>query len=182
MRRISIAGVLGVVAVFAVGLAALVQATDVWSGVVFTLTIGLLMASVLAVCLRGWRSGAWLGFTVFGWGYLLVGNISGLNLATQAWLLSDSVAEWVFSTSNAAPVPPAVSHAQTPYGYDETPEHTAFRIAAADYNSRLSQALMIGRLLWVLMFAGVGATVVSVLARPRRTGGIEPADPKSPVG
>jgi hypothetical protein len=163
MRRISIAGVLGVVAVFAVGLAALIQATNVWLGAMFALTIGLLMASVLATFLRGWRSGVWLGFALFGWGYLLVGNVTGLNLGSHAWLLSDAVAGWVFSTSNPAPVePPILAY---------TPEYETYRMALLDYKARDTNALMIGRWLWLLLIAYAGAILGAVLARTGPTGG-----------
>ena len=54
----------------------MVNATFIWAGVVFTLTIGVLLASVLALILRGWRGGGWLGFALFGWGFLIFGILS----------------------------------------------------------------------------------------------------------
>ena len=106
MGRTSVAGLLGFVAVFAIGLAAMVNATSVWAGVVFTLMVGLLLASVLAVILPGGRRGGWLGFALFGWGYFLVGNVPALGLASDCWLLPDAVADWIFLKSNPQPVPP----------------------------------------------------------------------------
>jgi hypothetical protein len=108
MRRISIAGLLGFVAVFAISLAALVNATYAWRGAVFTLTMMMLFASVLGVIFRGWRTGGWLGFALFGWGYLLLGTTLPLSFLPHQRLLTDLAADWVFEKSNHRPIQPLV--------------------------------------------------------------------------
>ena len=168
MGRISIAGVLGSVAVFAIGLAALVNATSVWSGVAFTLTIGLLLASVLATILRGWRRGGWFGFALFGWGYFLIVYTSAFGLASQAWLLPDSATEWIFSKSNPTPIPPAELSTYVPGSQSPTPEASAYFFAANAHDERAANATNIGRWLSVLLFAEVGAILGVLLARGRR--------------
>ena len=175
MGRFSLAGVLGFVAVFAIGLAALVNATTVWAGVAFTLTIGTLLASVLAVILRGWRRGGWLGFALFGWGYFLLGNLSSLGLAPNSWLLPDAAAEWAFSKANPMPVPPASFSTNVPGSVPMTPEASAYFLAQEVYNGRSANATNIGRWLSVLLIAEVGAILGVLLARGRRAG--EPPSP-----
>ena len=70
--RFSIAGLMAVVFVFAVGFAGLRAASPLWASVVFTFTVALLAAAILgsAAC-RGRVRMAWIGFAVFGWTYLL---------------------------------------------------------------------------------------------------------------
>jgi hypothetical protein len=175
MGRISIAGMLGFVAVFAIGFAALVNATAVWVGVAFTLTIGVLLASVLAAILRGWRRGGWLGFALFGWGYLLLGNVSALGLVVYASTLPDVASEWVFSKSNSRPVPPAAFLNNVAGSRPMTPEDFAYYLANDAYNNRSGNATIIGRWLSVLLFAEVGAILGVLLARGRRVGEATPA-------
>ena len=69
--RFSIAGLMGVVLVAAVGLAALKNASETWAGVMLLLTCGLLGLSVVGA-LYGGRAGRtwWLGFCVFGGTYM----------------------------------------------------------------------------------------------------------------
>lgn len=66
--RVSISGVLILVAILAVGFAALRQASGYWAATMVTLTLGILLASVLGAVMGRHRS-AWLGFAVFGWSY-----------------------------------------------------------------------------------------------------------------
>ena len=70
--RFSIAGVMVVVLLLAVGFAGLRTASAIWASAVFTLTVTLLAGAMLgAVACRGPSRIAWLGFGVFGWTYLL---------------------------------------------------------------------------------------------------------------
>jgi hypothetical protein len=108
MRRISIGAALGWVVAFALGLAALVNATDFWAGATLLLTLATLLGSVLGVILRGWRSGGWLGFAVFGWGYFLFQIFSfWVGLGADMWSISEPVSAWVFEKANPLPALPA---------------------------------------------------------------------------
>ena len=170
MGRISIAGVLGSVAVFAIGLAALVNATTAWAGVAFTLTIGVLLASVLATILRGWRRGGWLGLALLGWGYFFIGHVSALGLADYSRMLPDTAADWIFSKANLEPVPPPSFDGMSP----KTPEERAYFAARNVYNERSANATNIGRWFSVLLFAEVGAVLGVLLARGRRANDAAP--------
>jgi hypothetical protein len=70
--RFSIAGLMTVVFIFAVGFAGLRAASPLWASAMFTITFALLVAAILgcAAC-RGPVRMAWIGFAVFGWTYLL---------------------------------------------------------------------------------------------------------------
>ena len=63
--RISIAGLMGVVLVAAVGFAALRNSSENWAGLMLMLTCGSLMLGVIGSVCRGPRERAWwLGFTL----------------------------------------------------------------------------------------------------------------------
>src|SRR6184192_4085180 len=69
--RFSIGGLMGVVLVAAIGLAALRNASEPWAGVMLLLTHGVLgFAAIGVVCRRHVERAWWLGFSLFGWGYL----------------------------------------------------------------------------------------------------------------
>ncbi|HWE37419.1 MAG TPA: hypothetical protein VG406_12695 [Isosphaeraceae bacterium] len=71
LPRFSIAGLMGLVVVVAVGVAALRFASELWAGVLLLSTVGVLGAAILGIIHR--RDGKrawWQGFALFGWGYL----------------------------------------------------------------------------------------------------------------
>jgi Cu/Ag efflux pump CusA len=69
--RYHIAGALGAVLCVAVGFAALREADELWDTCLFSLTLGLLLFAVLLTAHRtGDRRAFWIGFALFGWGYL----------------------------------------------------------------------------------------------------------------
>jgi len=70
--RFTIAGLMAVVLVFAIGFAGLRLASSFWASGLFTATVVVLASAVVAVALsRGRAQAVWLGFTGFGWTYLL---------------------------------------------------------------------------------------------------------------
>jgi WD40 repeat protein len=86
--RFSIASLLGLVLFVAVAFAALLRADGLWDSTVFSLTLGLLSASVLqAIHHTESRRAFWLGFAVFGWAYLgasLIPPVESRLLTTRA--------------------------------------------------------------------------------------------------
>jgi len=83
---------MGVVLVAAIGLAALRNASETWAGVMLLLTCGVLALAVVGVVCRAESERAWwLGFALFGWGYLALAFWSWKNepspsLPTLVWL------------------------------------------------------------------------------------------------
>ncbi len=93
--RFTISGLMAVVLVLAFGLAALKNAGATWAGVMPLLTYGLLGLAFIGIVLRGQAERAWwLGFFVFGWGYLqwasrlFFGHVSTTIL--MVWLREES--------------------------------------------------------------------------------------------
>jgi hypothetical protein len=71
LPRFTIAGLMGLVVVVAVGVAALRFASELWAGVLLMLTLGVLGAAVLTFHERaGAKRAWWRGFARFGWGYV----------------------------------------------------------------------------------------------------------------
>ena len=69
--RFSIAGLMGVVLIAAIGLAALRSQSPAWAGMLLLTTLAAFcVALVGAFCRRGAARGGWIGFAVFGWGYM----------------------------------------------------------------------------------------------------------------
>jgi hypothetical protein len=74
--RFNIISILGAIVFVGFGFAALRQTDDLWNSSLFSLTIGLLLAAVLLATYRTEvRRAFWIGFALFGWGYLSVSLI-----------------------------------------------------------------------------------------------------------
>jgi hypothetical protein len=68
--RLSLSGLMVLIFVVGVGIAALRDASETWAGIVLLLTLGLLAVSILGVVYRREaRRAWWVGFALFGWGY-----------------------------------------------------------------------------------------------------------------
>ncbi len=73
--RISIARLMGVVLVAAIGFGALRNSSDAWAGLMLMLTCGVLLLGVVgAVCQGPHERAWWLGFALFGGGYLALAH------------------------------------------------------------------------------------------------------------
>src|SRR5262245_22121655 len=92
--RFTIASLLVVVLLVAVGFAALRESNDLWDSGVFTLTLAVLLVSILfAVHRSEARRAFWIGFALFGWGYVglsLVPSIESRLNTTKVLAYLDS--------------------------------------------------------------------------------------------
>jgi hypothetical protein len=69
--RFSLAALMGIVLFCGIAVASLRYASDLWGSLLFTSAFALLLASIVGLALgRGRTRAGWLGFSVFGWGYL----------------------------------------------------------------------------------------------------------------
>src|ERR1700722_5210451 len=86
--RYNITGALGAILFVAGGFAALREADELWDSWLFSLTLGLLLFAVLLAAHRtGDRRAFWIGFALFGWGYLSLSLIPSTEprlIATKA--------------------------------------------------------------------------------------------------
>lgn len=167
MRRLrfSIAGLMGVVVVAAVGLAALQNPTSAWAGAIFMITYGWLgVAIVGAIYRRGAARAWWLGFAVFGCGYLVMMSSSDGRLPFPATPTAEVLGRLrtVFGHPAAAMGPQAGTIMPTLYLYTQ-----------------------IGHALWALVIGLLGGLLAGVFrslpAGPDEAPAAEaPASPASP--
>jgi hypothetical protein len=156
--RFSIAGLMGVVLVAAIGLAALRNPTELWDGVMFLLTCGVLMLSVVGVVCRGGAERAWwLGFALFGWGYL-----------TLAFSCPHELLPRLLSTVLLQHVTPRMDEPgmMRGGGFRSVPLLLQFGAIGGGFGGGPNVGLSpwrIGHCLWTLMAAVLGGTLARLL-------------------
>jgi hypothetical protein len=85
--RFPIAGMMAAVLIVALGLAAVRNASPTWASVTFLSTCAVLCLAIVGIICRGETERAWwLGFALFGWGYLLLAFWSSIELPTMVLL------------------------------------------------------------------------------------------------
>lgn len=90
--RFSIARLMGIVLVVAVGLGGLVRPSPTRAGAIFLMTCGILgLALVGAIYRRGKQRAWWVGFCVFGWGYLFLAMTFGRGGFNAPSLLTSQI-------------------------------------------------------------------------------------------
>jgi hypothetical protein len=106
MRRISIRGLMAVVLVSGVGLAALRNASDLWAGIMLLAALAVLGVAILGVmCLREWPRFWWTGFAVFEGGYLLLAFGPWFASEIEPRLATTLLLGYVHSQVTGSPVP-----------------------------------------------------------------------------
>jgi hypothetical protein len=100
---ISIAGMLGVVLFGAVALAALRSGSDLWTSGVYTTALGVLgFATLGAVLRRGPVRAYWVGFAIFGWGYLALAHGAETRQRLLTTHLLDEIRQLMIRVPRAA--------------------------------------------------------------------------------
>jgi hypothetical protein len=204
--RISLATLLMIVAVVALGLAGMVSASRFWTAAAATVTLALLLAAVLAACLLAGADRAfWAGFALFGWVYLLlvnwdwVGGQFGHDLTAGL----SAVAEIIFPevtvtgppqvSGSGFPTPPAPSVKMAPGPRAPAvvtpalpPSPSAETIAGFNFfemtqqrQIKIGNFVQIGRMLLALLFALLGGFLARTMAERRdaQAGSAGPAAP-----
>ena len=161
--RFSLAGLMGIVAVIALGCVGLVSASTFWTSAAATITLGLLLGAVLgAVLLRGGEQSFLLGFALFGIVYLLLvdwdwfGGQLGHDLTAG---LSD-VAESIIPSPAVATAPTA---SPFPAPSPSLPPLTARMEPFAAHSVKIGNFVQIGRMTLALLFALTGGCIGRLL-------------------
>jgi hypothetical protein len=90
--RITIAHLILVVLVAAIGLAAIRSGSAAWAGAMFSITFFAMICSLLGIALgRGIRRVYWSGFATLGWSYLLLIYVPWLDGKVGRFLLAPNV-------------------------------------------------------------------------------------------
>jgi hypothetical protein len=106
MRRLSILGMMGIVLACGVALAALRNASELWAGILLLIDLGAVGVALLGVIyLRGKERAWWLGFGLFGGGYLALTLAPWLAEQVQPKLGTTQLLSYVHSRVTLSPVP-----------------------------------------------------------------------------
>ena len=152
--RVSIAGLLTLVAVVALWMASLRSASVWWTSIFSTLTLGILLTAVLGVFfLRGPDRAFWAGFALFGLVYLALVNWDWIGAQFGHDLTSG-----LSALANAV-IPPVP--ALNPPNTQATQQHYEL---ARNHQVMLGNFAQIGRLTLDLLFALVGGYVGRAMA------------------
>ena len=170
--KFSLATLLLLVLLAAVGCAALVNASDIWRQTMVTVSVALVSISTLiAVTDRSRAFG--LGFAVAGWIYLLLAFAPVLGLRDD--LLMDKAVAWLFKVvhQEEAPVQNVVESivASTTGRYTFRSGAGPLRLwsvttgNASNASVKFANFADIGHALWILVVACLGGAMTSLLAR-----------------
>jgi hypothetical protein len=171
--RFTIASLIGVVLFTAVAFAALREATVLWDSVVFTLTVCVFSAAVLLAVHRvGPARAYWLGFALFGGGYLVATLVPTVEhrLATNRGLayLAEKIAERSQSAVLDGTLTGSPTGASNSMSFTTAPAGGGFAVATANQGSVQLWNATTGRLLVNLKgtheeFVRIGHSFVAVL-------------------
>ncbi len=110
MNRFSLASLLALVGFIAVGLAALRDASEWVAQAFFTLTLAALAFGLLGTIVRR-EHAAWIGFSLFGWGYFLAAFAPVLEVEIAPFLLTTKAIDTALERLNEVPpLPPELGY------------------------------------------------------------------------
>jgi hypothetical protein len=166
MNRSSLAGLLGLVLILALGLASIREASEIWAQTIVTLTLVFLFVAALAAWTGRRRDGAWRGAALFGWGYVLLAFGPG-----AAWfgdkLLTNAVLDIAVHSMHGDGLSPPPPPAGTPSNSaNKAALQTQYPVGVQ--NIKMGYAREIGHASLALMSAIVGALVGQVLVSTRK--------------
>src|ERR1700677_4336147 len=103
--RLTILGIMAVVAVVATALVALRSTLEIWASAYFSLTLVLLCTAIPGMTYhRGVRRAFWAGFAAFGWPYVILcfGPVPGTSFKPPP-LLTTKLFEWAYPYLSTVP-------------------------------------------------------------------------------
>jgi hypothetical protein len=189
--RISLAALMAIIAVIALGLAGMTSASSFWTASAATVTLGLLLAAPLSAWLSdGSDRAASAGFALFGWAYLLLVNwdwvggqfghdlTAGLNEVAEAIFREvpsptasqapAAVLRWqVVPDTTGKPDQPPTQAAPPPQASVVT--HYDYLNMVQQRQTKVGNFVQIARMLLALLFALLGGFLGRLLARRRES-------------
>lgn len=177
LPRVSIAGLLGLTLVLALGIASLRFATVVWTAAATTVTLAVLLGAILGALYQRDAARAFcVGFSLFGWVYFIlvgwswIGGQVGTDLSRGLSDLAEVVHPPLTRTFNASTMPNGASTLPGRIRPLVTPDIEA----SQQYYIKVGNFLQIGRLLLTLAFAYLGGGLGWLVSRWGRTGSVAP--------
>lgn len=181
--RFTIGGLLAVVFVSAIGVAALRSSNEGWDSAVFGLTLLTLAASLILVAQKRERARAfWLGFAIFGWVYLVASLIPPIEArlpSTKALTKLDEVRPKASDDPTAGAVVDFVqgdAFTSTAPATGSAPARLGWSLAPGQGNANLTfiatlkstnvHFVAIGHSLLALILAFLGGNISRALAPP----------------
>jgi hypothetical protein len=163
--RFSIVGLLAIVAVIAVGIAALRYASQAWAAVFAVLTLALLFTSILGA-VRGRDLPFWRGVALFGWGFLFLD-------AFTPWWIDESVRPRTTLSAFLTEVFPVVFHnpplmggAMGAFMPGTPPPRPQINLYSVEYKAFQNVGAWLSHLLFAIMGGIVGRIVLGGRSRP----------------
>jgi hypothetical protein len=162
--RMSIAALMTVVLVLAVGFAALRSSSKAWSVVVLTLTLVLQFTAILgAIYRRGRDRAGWLGFALFGWGYWILSSAPAFRTEIRPQLATTPLLDYLYPQIAPLPPPGAVFNENSNEFY--APDQSGrFVVWGPDTGVTFRR---IGHSLIAVLFGPMGALMARVFAARR---------------
>jgi hypothetical protein len=176
-RRLTIAGMLWVVALVGIWFASIRAASVVWTTVTATMTLAALLTGVLgAVYARGSSRAFWLGFALFGWAYLTLVNWDWVG-GPLGHDLTGGLSDWAERLLGAPPLvnPPTRTATGAAPPQVGSAAGAAYFEAAQQRRIKLGNFVQIGRMTMSLLFALVGGLIGRTLAERAGRGDGSPA-------
>jgi hypothetical protein len=191
--RISMASLLGFIAVIALGLAGIKSASSLWTTAASTVTLAMLLGSILAAWqLAGVDRAFWAGFALFGWTYLVlvnwdwVGGPFGHDLTAGLSDLAESMFAEPVPVAPPLPTLPLIRPTQPPTVVNPAPRPAppgpSYLEEARQRQIKIGNFVQIGRLTLALSFGLLGGFIATVFARRRESTAKLPAASTLPPG
>ena len=171
--KFSLATLLLLVLVAAIGCAALIHANEIWRQSMVTLVVSALLIAALAAAVDRSRLFA-LGFAVAGWIYLLLVVVPVFDLRDD--LLTDKAVRWLLAAIHDEEVPDQGVFKNPLFspGYVRRigPDGTTWisDVNAVNAKNTAANFADIGHAVWTLIVACLGGAVASFLARKNNDG------------
>src|SRR5262245_46740229 len=177
--RISLATLLGLIALIALGLAGMTSGSRLWTAVAATLTLAVLLTAILAAfLLAGSERPFWVGFALFGWTYLLlvnwdwIGGQFGHDLTASLSDIAESLVPEVgvtappFPASGPSSPTSALWMSRQPTANPARPVFTPVELVR-QRQIKIGNLVQISRMVLSLLFAWLGGSIARALAERR---------------